>query len=118
MYCISFGRDFKVNLNHHVISIYLIMKQLLTFILVFCFTGYLSAQKVIPPYKNSSLPVEERVKDLLSRMTLEEKFWQLFMIPGDLENGKEKYKNGIFGFQISASGKSADAAADFPEALI
>lgn len=111
MYIMKISSDFKVNLNHYVISIYLIMKQLLIFILFFCFAGYLSAQKVIPPYKNSSLPVEERVKDLLSRMTLEEKFWQLFMIPGDLENGKEKYKNGIFGFQISASGKSADAAA-------
>jgi beta-glucosidase len=87
------------------------MKQLLVLILLFLITGYSSAQKVVPPYKNSSLPVEERVKDLLSRMTLEEKFWQLFMIPGDLENGKEKYYNGIFGFQISASGKSADAAA-------
>jgi beta-glucosidase len=37
-------------------------------------------------------------------MTPEEKFWQLFMIPGDLENVKpDQYKNGIFGFQISAS---------------
>jgi beta-glucosidase len=47
-----------------------------------------------PPYKNPSLPVEKRVKDLLARMTPEEKFWQLFMIPGDLTDGKEKYKNG------------------------
>ncbi|MCD7971646.1 MAG: glycoside hydrolase family 3 C-terminal domain-containing protein [Candidatus Azobacteroides sp.] len=31
-------------------------------------------------YKNSSLPVEERVKDLLSRMTLEEKAAQLDML--------------------------------------
>jgi beta-glucosidase len=62
-----------------------------------------------PPYKNSGLSLEERVKDLLGRMTIEEKFWQLFMIPGDLDNGKEKYKNGIFGFQISTKGNS-DAA--------
>ena len=103
--------NFNVNLIHDVISTYLIMKQLLVFILFCCFTGYLLAQKVIPPYKNSSLPVEERVTDLLSRMTLEEKFWQLFMIPGDLDNGREKYKNGIFGFQINTSAKSADAAA-------
>ncbi len=27
----------------------------------------------IPPYKNSSLPAEQRVQDLLGRMTLEEK---------------------------------------------
>jgi beta-glucosidase len=25
-------------------------------------------------------------------MTLEEKFWQMFMIPGDLSDGKEKYR--------------------------
>jgi beta-glucosidase len=62
-----------------------------------------------PPYKNPSLPIEKRVKDLLARMTPEEKFWQLFMIPGDLSDGKEKYKNGIFGFQVSAKG-STDAA--------
>ena len=61
------------------------------------------------PYKNPALPVEQRVEDLISRMTPEEKFWQMFMIPGDLADGKEKYKNGIFGFQVSAKG-SADAA--------
>ncbi|KAA9036545.1 beta-glucosidase [Ginsengibacter hankyongi] len=61
------------------------------------------------PYKNPKLPIEERVKDLISRMTPEEKFWQLFMIPSDLSDGKEKYKNGIFGFQVSAKGNK-DAA--------
>ncbi|MCD6596521.1 MAG: glycoside hydrolase family 3 C-terminal domain-containing protein [Bacteroidales bacterium] len=40
-------------------------------------------------------------------MTLEEKFWQMFMIPGDLSIGKEKLKNGIFGLQTSAKAKSA-----------
>jgi len=30
----------------------------------------------LPPYKNSSLPIEERVSDLLSRLTLEEKLGQ------------------------------------------
>lgn len=62
------------------------------------------------PYKNAALPVEERVRDLLSRMTPEEKFWQLFMIPGDLDQGDSlRYKNGIFGFQVSAAAKG-DAA--------
>lgn len=63
------------------------------------------------PYKNPALPVEERTKDLLSRMTIEEKFWQLFMIPGDLDGaGADQYKNGIFGFQVSAGSKDGDAA--------
>ena len=61
-----------------------------------------------PKYKNPKLPVEDRVQDLLSRMTVEEKFWQMFMIPGDLSDGSENYKNGIFGFQVSAKG-STDA---------
>lgn len=63
-----------------------------------------------PPYKNPKLPVEERVQDLLNRMTLEEKFWQMFMIPGDLSIGKDKLKHGIFGFQISSKGKNDNAA--------
>ena len=45
-----------------------------------------------PAYKRSDLPIEERVKDLLQRMTPEEKFWQLFMIPGDLGNDPSRYK--------------------------
>lgn len=43
---------------------------------------------------------------MLSRMTPEEKFWQLFMIPGDLDHVNAKqYKNGLFGFQVSAAAK-------------
>ncbi|MEE1945580.1 glycoside hydrolase family 3 N-terminal domain-containing protein [Pedobacter sp. KR3-3] len=58
------------------------------------------------PYRDKNLPVEKRVQDLLGRMTLEEKFWQLFMIPGDLDQAKPgQYKNGIFGFQVSAGAK-------------
>ena len=36
----------------------------------------LRAQDTLP-YKNPRLSTETRVADLLSRMTLEEKFWQL-----------------------------------------
>lgn len=57
-----------------------------------------------PAYKDAGLPVASRVKDLLARMTLEEKFWQLFMIPGDLDaSAPGKFKNGIFGLQVSAA---------------
>lgn len=63
------------------------------------------------PYKNPSLPIEQRVADLLQRMTIEEKFWQLFMVPGDLDKTTpDQYKNGIFGFQVSAGSKDGDAA--------
>ncbi len=62
------------------------------------------------PYKNPNLPVDDRVKDLLARMTPEEKFWQLFMIPGDISGDREKFKTGIFGFQVSTVGNTGDAA--------
>ncbi|MDR3712943.1 MAG: glycoside hydrolase family 3 N-terminal domain-containing protein [Puia sp.] len=65
-----------------------------------------------PPYKNPQLPVAERVKDLLARMTPGEKFWQLFMIPGDLDHAPDsQYLHGIFGFQVSAGPENGDAAA-------
>jgi beta-glucosidase len=61
------------------------------------------------PYKNKALPADARVKDLLSRMTPEEKFWQLFMLPGDLDKADTaQYKNGLFGLQVSA-GNRGDA---------
>lgn len=61
------------------------------------------SQLTEPLYKNPKADIEARVKDLLSRMTPEEKFWQLFMIPGDLDGvDKNRYKNGIFGLQVGA----------------
>ncbi|WP_242202164.1 glycoside hydrolase family 3 protein [Aestuariivivens insulae] len=57
-------------------------------------------------YKNPDLPIEKRIDDLLPRMTIEEKFGQVFMVPGDLSDGKEKYKDGLFGFQMNTQSKS------------
>jgi beta-glucosidase len=56
--------------------------------------------------------VADRVRDLIGRMSLEEKFWQLFMIPGDLDDPANDYSRGIFGLQISAapSASANDAA--------
>ena len=54
-------------------------------------------------YKDSTQPVEIRVKDLLNRMTPEEKFWQVFMVPSDGDTINGKLKHGIFGLQLSAS---------------
>ena len=58
-------------------------------------------------YKNAALPTEVRVRDLLGRMTLEEKFWQLWMVPGDLDSGTTIYQHGVFGLQV----REHDAAA-------
>lgn len=82
---------------------------ILVLILIIAFT-FSCNKSSNPKYKNPDITVDERVEDLLSRMTLEEKFWQLFMIPGDLSEGKEKYKHGIFGFQLTAKGKSKNGA--------
>ncbi len=55
-------------------------------------------------YKDSTQPIEVRVNDLLSRMTPEEKFWQVFMIPSDFDSSNaSQFKNGIFGIQMNAS---------------
>jgi beta-glucosidase len=52
------------------------------------------------PYKNPRTPIVERVQDLVGRMTLDEKFWQLYMSPGDLSNPTHDYSNGTFGLQV------------------
>lgn len=64
------------------------------------------------PYRDARLPVSERVRDLVGRMTLEEKFWQLFMIPGDLDDPANDYSHGIFGLQISTARGNARAHAE------
>jgi beta-glucosidase len=66
--------------------------------------------QTLPVYKDSTQPTEKRVSDLLSRMTPEEKFFQLFMIPGEIPAGEEdRYRNGLFGFQVSAAQRKGAA---------
>jgi beta-glucosidase len=79
--------------------------QQLFLALTFAVASSTGAQAVAPPppYRNASLPAAERVRDLLGRMTLEEKFWQLYMSPGSLDNAAHDYSNGSFGLQISAT---------------
>lgn len=84
------------------------MKNIVALILLLILSGLEVVCQVLP-YKNPKLTVDERVEDLLQRMTLKEKFWQVFMIPGDLDEGKEKYKDGIFGFQTFAKGQTNEA---------
>ncbi len=86
------------------------MKRFFFIVLAAVFIVKVNAQSVLP-YKDSAVSIEIRVNDLLSRMTPEEKFWQLFMIPGDLDHAKSgQYNHGIFGFQVSAVGNDANAA--------
>ena len=79
------------------------MRFILTFFALAIAWGSVRAQAPMPVYKDPSQPIEARVQDLVSRMTPDEKFWQLFMIPGDLSQGKDRYKDGIFGFQVGAA---------------
>jgi beta-glucosidase len=65
-----------------------------------------------PAYKDPSRPVDERVSDLLSRMTLVEKFWQLFMLPGDLDDPSHDHSHGVFGLQIRRRSETAGAHAE------
>ena len=68
----------------------------------------LTAQQ--PPYRDASLSTAVRARDLLGRMTLEEKFGQLYMLPGDLAPDSSRFRNGLFGLQIAARGDRGDAA--------
>ncbi|HEX7019595.1 MAG TPA: glycoside hydrolase family 3 N-terminal domain-containing protein [Gemmatimonadaceae bacterium] len=52
-------------------------------------------------YRDARQPVGVRVADLLGRMSLEDKFWQLFMFPGDLDDPANDYSHGVFGLQVS-----------------
>jgi beta-glucosidase len=58
----------------------------------------------ILPYKDDRLSVDVRVKDLISRMTQEEKFYQVFMIAHDGVFKEEDYTHGIFGIEMNTSG--------------
>ncbi len=89
-----------------------IAKSLIVFFLLILFLNIgFSQQLNVPPYKDSTLTVAERTRDLLSRMTLEEKFWQLFMVYEDLNKDKSRYHQGVFGFEAGKSAVPENAAA-------
>ena len=64
--------------------------------------GSVPAQETGAPYRDPTRDIETRVADLLARMTLEEKFWQLYMSPGSLDDPTHDYSHGAFGLQIAA----------------
>lgn len=66
----------------------------------------------IPSTLAAQTSIDARVSALLAQMSREEKFWQLFMIPGDLDTPAHDYSAGIFGLQIGArAGVPANLAA-------
>jgi beta-glucosidase len=62
-----------------------------------------------PLYRDAKQPVDRRVEDLLSRMTLDEKVGQLMQLDaqGDLEDAIGRMKVGSL---LHCNGKDADAA--------
>ena len=68
------------------------------------FSTAAAQQSPVPKYKNAALKIDARVADLLGRMTIEEKFWQLWMVPGDLDSSTKVYEHGIFGLQVRERG--------------
>lgn len=87
----------------------IILHRRTIFFLIYLFIQPATAQEKLP-YKNSALPIETRVQDLLRRMTPAEKFRQLFMVPGDLGNNPSQFKDGLFGFQVNTVAEKSNAA--------
>lgn len=85
------------------------MKYVIYIAWLFAYAGGLRAQPG-PVYKDRSLPVELRVRDLLQRMTPHEKFRQLFMVPGDPGSNPQRFNTGLFGFQVNAVAANGNAA--------
>lgn len=63
----------------------------------------LQAEAQVLPYKNSQLPIEDRVQDLLGRMTVEEKVgqlskllgWEMYEKRGKLVQPSKKFKDAV-----------------------
>lgn len=66
------------------------LKRTVTFIIVALLLSVpVLPQNGAPPYKNPNLDIDERVKDLLGRMTLEEKVGQLHQLSGGVLTGPQ-----------------------------
>jgi beta-glucosidase len=58
----------------------------------------------------TSAAAQTSVRDLLGRMSLEDKFWQLYMFPGTLDDSTNDYSHGVFGLQVRAPEGARDHA--------
>ncbi|MEL1240756.1 glycoside hydrolase family 3 C-terminal domain-containing protein [Flavobacterium flavipallidum] len=83
-----------------------IKKTAILFVMAVGFSQAGFAQKKYP-YQDSKLPVEERVKDLLSRMSLEEKVRQMDMYRGDFFKEKDDFAKGKSAEKIGKLGIGA-----------
>ena len=74
-------------------------KKLKTLFALTLIVGLSSSYKVEPPYKNAKLPIATRVKDLLGRMTLEEKVAQTQCL---WQSKQKLYTNKDFDYKKAA----------------
>lgn len=90
-------------------------KQLLITCFIFLTTVASGQKSPVPPYKNPKIPVDERIKDLMGRMTIEEKAGQLNQLNGGAFTGPavndpgqkakmEQVKAGKVGSLLNVSG--------------
>ncbi|MBK7350303.1 MAG: glycoside hydrolase family 3 C-terminal domain-containing protein [Gemmatimonadetes bacterium] len=68
----------------------------------------LHGQGTRAPYQDPARPIEARVADLLPRLTPTEKFWQLYLHPGDSSSGRGAGP-GRYGIQVQAAGGAIEA---------
>ncbi|WP_456314776.1 glycoside hydrolase family 3 N-terminal domain-containing protein [Pseudomonas shirazensis] len=83
-----------------------IKKAAIIFVMAVGFFNQTHAQKKYP-YQDAKLPVEDRVKDLLSRMSLEEKARQMDMYRGELFKEKEDFSKSKSNAKIGNLGIGA-----------
>ncbi|MEN2399027.1 glycoside hydrolase family 3 N-terminal domain-containing protein [Flavobacterium sp. MC2016-06] len=81
-------------------------KAAIIFVMALGFFDQASAQKKLP-YQDAKLPVEDRVKDLLSRMSLEEKVRQMDMYKGEFFKEKEDFSKSKAAAKIGKLGIGA-----------
>ena len=101
------GVDFGIRLG-----IFRAMKVAATVLLVLL--SRVGSAQDAPLYRNPTAPVDARVKDLVGRMTMDEKFWQLFMIPWEPDTTHD-YRNGVFGLQVRRQGSARATAVKINE---
>jgi beta-glucosidase len=94
-------------INFFILKFYSLHIRILFYLIGILATVQTYAQ--VLPYKDHHLSIDARVKDLLSRMTQEEKFYQVFMIAHDGVFKEEDYTHGIFGIEMNTSGLNESA---------
>jgi len=83
-----------------------IKKTAIIFVMAVGFFNHTHAQKKYP-YQDAKMPVEDRVKDLLSRMSLEEKVRQMDMYKGEFFKEKEDFSRSKSATKIGKLGIGA-----------